>query len=88
MFLRLFQADIKVGTEDVVDQKSKTTELERRLLTTGLCQTMQELVSDYILLEDFFMSNNIKRALEQHQSEMAAQQVKTFLKWTITFIIP
>jgi hypothetical protein len=34
------------------------------------------------------MSNNIKRALEQHQSEMAAQQVKTFLKWTITFIIP
>ena len=39
---------------------------------------MQELVSDYILLEDFFMSNNIKKALDQHQSEMAAQQVKLF----------
>jgi Holliday junction resolvasome RuvABC endonuclease subunit len=50
-------------------------ELDRRLLTTGLCQTMQEIVSDYILIEDFFMSTNIKKALEQHQSDMAAQQV-------------
>ena len=36
---------------------------------------MQELVSDYIMLEDHFMSTNIKKALEQHQSDMAAQQV-------------
>ena len=54
---------------------------------------MQELVSDYILLEDFFMSNNIKKALDQHQSEMAAQQVKLFiecqdlLKWLVKSIL-
>ncbi len=36
---------------------------------------MQDLVSDYILLEDFFMTSNVKRALEQHQGEMATQQV-------------
>lgn len=36
---------------------------------------MQDLISDYIFLEDFFMTANIKRALEQHQGEMASQQV-------------
>lgn len=65
-----------MGTEDEAEQELKQKELERRLLTTGLCQTIQELVSDYILLEDFFMSNNIRKALDQHQSEMAAQQVQ------------
>ena len=70
-----FQADIKVGTIDVADQKSKLLDLERQLLMTGLCQTMQELVSNYILLEDHFMSTNVRKALEQHQSDMAAQQV-------------
>ena len=68
-----------MGTADETEQELKQKELERRLLTTGLCQTIQELVSDYILLEDFFMSNNIRKALDQHQSEMAAQQVLYFL---------
>ena len=71
------KADVEVGTTDEVERTSKSTELERRVVTTGLCQTMQQLVSDYILLEDFFMSSNIRRALDQHQTEMAAQQVSS-----------
>ena len=28
---------------------------------------MQELLSEYILLEDYFMAQNIRKAIQQHQ---------------------
>ena len=45
---------------NVVDEKKKN--LERQLLTCGLSQSIQELMSEYILFEEFYMTQNIKKA--------------------------
>ena len=43
--------------ENDVDKKKI---IERQLLTCGLCQSVQELMSDYIFFEDFYMTQNIR----------------------------
>jgi hypothetical protein len=57
-------ADIEASNE--MDKDGKKKLMERRLLTCGLSQSVQELLSEYILLEDFYMTQNIRKASEQH----------------------
>lgn len=45
----------------------KLSELDRLLSHSGLCHSMQDLLAEYILFEDYFMSQNIKKAME-HES--------------------
>lgn len=37
--------------------------MEKLIVSSGLCHGIQLLLSDYILLEDYFMSQNIQKAM-------------------------
>jgi len=58
------QADIEVATDDESVRKAKDGELETMLANSKLCHTMQDLLADYILLEDHYMTANIRKALD------------------------
>ena len=47
--------------------KDKKANLERHLITCGLSQSIQEILSQYILFEEFYMTQNIRKATEQHK---------------------
>ena len=47
--------------------KDKKANLERHLITCGLSQYVQEILSQYILFEEFYMTQNIRKASEQHK---------------------
>ena len=48
------------------EQKSA---VEKMLLNSGVCHALQNLLSDYILLEDYFMTENIKKAMSAASSD-------------------
>ena len=60
----IFQADIEISTDDEKVRSETNASVEDLLLRCGLCLAAQDLLADYILLEDYYMSANIKRAME------------------------
>ena len=60
-------ADVKISSESTELRDEKQTLLEKRINSSELCHIMQELVSQYILLEDYFMTENIRKAIQHHQ---------------------
>lgn len=65
-------ADIEIATSDEAAKADKQADMEMKLMTCGLCRSMQELLSEYILLEDYFMSQNIRKATEQHREMLTS----------------
>eukprot|EP00095_Tigriopus_kingsejongensis_P011780 maker-scaffold119_size336447-snap-gene-1.16 protein:Tk11780 transcript:maker-scaffold119_size336447-snap-gene-1.16-mRNA-1 annotation:"conserved oligomeric golgi complex subunit 4" len=55
--------DVEVSTSDEDIKKDKLAAMEKLIANSGLCHSMQVLLSDYILLEDYFMSQNIQKAM-------------------------
>ena len=42
-------------------------------MSSGLCQYVQEILSEYILLEDYYMRQNIRKATDQHRHSLNGQ---------------
>ncbi len=53
------------GSED------RVASLDRLLSRSALCHAMQDLLADYILLEDYFMTENVQTALQASNSYAA-----------------
>ena len=66
-------ADVKISSESTKVQDEKLALLEQRINSSELCHIMQELMSQYILLEDYFMTENIRKAIQHHQQIVKAQ---------------
>lgn len=62
-FLPPNQTDVEVSTDDEEVRSEKASDLEQLLSQSGLCHSMQDLLAEYILFEDFFMSQNVSMAL-------------------------
>lgn len=62
------QTDLETATIEEALLKEKAGKLEQLIQTSGLCRLMHELLSEYILLEDFFMSQNVRKAIAQQYS--------------------
>ena len=60
-------ADVKISTESNEQRDEKTKQLEQKIASSELCHIMQELMSQYILLEDYFMTENIRKAIQHHR---------------------
>ena len=60
-------ADVRISSESTELRDEKQALLEKRINSSGLCHIMQELLSQYILLEDYFMTENIRKAIQHHQ---------------------
>ena len=64
-------ADVEVSTEEGSDaRQEKMTALDGLWTKSRLCHTMQDLLADYILFEDYFMAQNIRKAMESDSEEM------------------
>ena len=55
-----------INKQDQLKDDKKAV-LERHLITCGLSQSVQEILSQYILFEEFYMTQNIRKASEQHK---------------------
>ena len=51
--------DSNSDSSDVNNDETKK-KIERQLLNCGLCQSVQELMSEYIFFEEFYMTQNIR----------------------------
>ena len=51
--------------EKDVDKEQRMAKIDRQLLMCGLSQSIQELMSEYVLFEEFYMSQNIRKAMNQ-----------------------
>ena len=56
--------DSNSDSSDVKNDETKK-KIERQLLNCGLCQSVQELMSEYIFFEEFYMTQNIRYAISQ-----------------------
>ena len=54
--------DSNSDSSDVNNDETKK-KIERQLLNCGLCQSVQELMSEYIFFEEFYMTQNIRYAI-------------------------
>ena len=63
-------SDIDLSSDNPEAAQAKKKALERQLLTCGLSQSVQDLMSQYILLEEFYMTQNIRKAAEQHKDTL------------------
>ena len=67
-FVRIKSAgDIDALNDENQDTDEKKKMVERDLLTCGLSQSVQELMSEYVLFEEFYMTQNIRKAVHQQQ---------------------
>jgi hypothetical protein len=80
------QTDVEVSTEDAIVRKEKITATSNLLLRSGLCHSMQDLLADYILLEDYFMSANIRKAME-NDLVLADNQVTSLMLDDVFFLL-
>ena len=62
--------DLSKNNEESKEAEEKKKNLERQLLTCGLSQSVQDIMSQYILLEEFYMTQNIRKAAEQHKDSL------------------
>ena len=60
-------ADVKISSESFEQRDEKNKVLQQRIASSELCHLMQELMSHYILLEDYFMTENIRKAIHHHR---------------------
>ncbi len=58
--------DIDISTQEESERSDKKSVMEKKILASGLCQSIQEILSEYILLEDYYMKQNIRKATDQH----------------------
>ena len=63
---------MSASADDPKATEARLADLDRLITRSGLCHAMQDLLHDYILLEDYFMSQNIKIALDAGRSGAAA----------------
>ena len=54
-----------LSSSDAGEKDGEKVDIERQLLTCGLSQSVQELMSEYIMLEEFYMTQNIGKAMQQ-----------------------
>lgn len=76
-------ADITNSNEEAEIKKK----IDRQLLTCGLSQSVQELMSEYILFEEFYMTQNIRKAVQQHQESVISDIVDDKLLDEVFFIV-
>ena len=60
MYFRFVKMKSSSDEKDV-----EKVDIERQLLTCGLSQSVQELMSEYIMLEEYYMTQNIGKAMHQ-----------------------
>ena len=60
-----FQNDLEVSTSDSDIRARALLDLERLMTQSGLFYSMQDLLAEYILLEDYFMSENVAKAITE-----------------------
>ena len=60
--------------------------MERLISQSGLCTAMHDLLADYILLEDYFMSRNIQKAMDG-DSVSAPQQLTSMMLDDVFFLL-
>jgi len=78
-------ADVEVSVEDEEERRGKMAEVEDMLGKSGLCHCAQESLGEYILLEQYFMSENIAKAVEL--DTMEADQMTTSMLDDVFFIV-
>ena len=78
--------DIDAASTDKEQSAVKKQAVERDLLQTGLCQSTQELMSEYVLFEEFYMTQNIRKAV-QHQHDSSNDMTDDKLLDDVFFII-
>ena len=54
-------------SNDRESSNNKKRCLDRQMLICGLSQSVQDIMSQYVLLEEFYMTQNIRKAAEQHK---------------------
>lgn len=54
---------MEIGVQDVATRTALASELEAMLSGSELCHRMQELLSNYLLLERYFMEESVKKAV-------------------------
>ena len=57
--------------EKDVDKEQRMAKIDRQLLMCGLSQSIQELMSEYVLFEEFYMTQNIRKAMNQFKENSA-----------------
>ncbi len=75
-----------MATQDEATKKSKLSSMEDLLLRSGLCHSMQDLLADYILLEDYFVSANVKKAMENDVA-LADNQLTSLMLDDVFFLL-
>ncbi|CAB4056847.1 COG4 [Lepeophtheirus salmonis] len=76
-------------TMDVVESPNKEEEISQFgefLKKSRLCRLLQDLLSDYILLEQFFMAENIHKAMAQEE-ELNSDQLTSLMLDDIFYIL-
>ncbi|XP_040577754.1 conserved oligomeric Golgi complex subunit 4 [Lepeophtheirus salmonis] len=76
-------------TMDVVESPNKEEEIRQFgefLKKSRLCRLLQDLLSDYILLEQFFMAENIHKAMAQEE-ELNSDQLTSLMLDDIFYIL-
>ena len=66
-------ADLDTLMDDEKVKAEKLSKMEKLITRSGLCHSMQDLLAEYILLEDYFMSENIRMAMENASSNDVIQ---------------
>jgi len=77
--------DIEVSEVDPELRKSKLEEVEKMLASSGLARCAQESLGEYIALEQYFMSENVKLALSLDSMEQ--DQLTTSMLDDVFFIV-
>jgi len=77
--------DIDISEEDPLKREVKIEEVERMLSTSQLSLCSQESLGEYIALEQFFMSENVKLALSLDSQEQ--DQLTTSMLDDVFFIM-
>jgi len=78
-------ADIEVSIEDDDERNAKMSEVEAMLRQSGLSHCAQESLGEYILLEQYFMSENVAKAVEL--DTMESDQLTTSMLDDVFFIV-
>ena len=79
------QADFEVSEADEQVRAAKMVEVDRMLAMSDLAKFSQESLGDYIALEQFFMSENVKLAISLDSSEQ--DQLTTSMLDDVFFIV-
>ena len=65
MYFKFVKKKSFTDLDNETDVNAMRATIERQLLMSGLCQSVQELMSEYVLFEEFYMTQNIRKAMNQ-----------------------